>query len=320
MRASCPTLASIAFAALLPQTTQAGDVQTYCKHAGIRVLELKYRDRSANLSQMISTSPGAGTLADFLKRATTRSDLVAAAAEGNRTHLPESPEKQLFLKYSTRSQKLNDPGGYRNALIASAEKLLPKKLSRINWFLGLREPWVDSTSIRPAIANETGEINGAIMRGTTKLSNQKEHLEIIISNNESEPIPYLIPLLVHELQHASSYRDRYRLPKAEHLTALIIDEAKAYDLQMQAYIALVKRDPRLFCNWLYPTWAYGDLVIPLSWTMASMETEMKSGTFLFNIATRGHYASEPSLLNERQADVRPDIKSAVTALKLRYVK
>jgi hypothetical protein len=205
-------------------------------------------------------------------------------------------------------------------LIASAEKLLPKELSRISWFLGLREPWIDSTSIHPEAHNETGEINGAIMRGTTESGNQKERLEIIISNNESEPIPYLIPLLVHELQHASSYRERYRLPKAEHLTALIIDEAKAYDLQMQAYIALVKRDPRLFCNWLYPTWAYGDLVVPLSWTMASMEAEMKSGTFLFNIATRGHYASELSLLNESHLDVRSDIKAAVTAIKLRYVK
>ena len=148
----------------------------------------------------------------------------------------------------------------------------------------------------------------------------KWRVEIVFSNNESESIPYLMTLIVHEFQHALAYKDHLSIKGDEEAArSWIVEEAKAYDAQMRAYIALASKNPDLFCNWLYPTWTYGDLLVPLGWSMHSMEAAMHSGTFLYGQARNGPY-DEGYILNPEGTALRSDIQGMISSLGLKYVK
>lgn len=303
----------------------SGDVRMICEKTGLKVLELQYRDRAANLKKISSEPFEKSPSGLFLKASNLLKDvsptvLEKAAYEGNKKFLAESRFKTIFMGFTTEKQKLEAAKSYRDAVLSAIEEFVPKEMNSVNWFLKLKEPWVESTTIRPAVGRETGEMYGAVMRGRETL-NGKSELEIVFSNNVSESIPYLVPLIIHELQHAKSYRQKINLKDRESEAAfLIVDEAKAFDTQMKTYLAIAKKNPELFCNWMYVTWSYGDILVPLSWTMASMEKEMKSGKFIYDYARQGNYKSETYLLNKDGSDLRADIKEKISALKLDYVR
>jgi hypothetical protein len=131
----------------------------------------------------------------------------------------------------------------------------------------------------------------------------------------------LITLLAHELVHAKSYRKKLPLKDDKvFYPFLIVEEAQAFDHQLETFVELAKKNPNFYCNWAVNTWSYGDIVVPLSWVMNSMETEMRSGNYIYQYATEGNYKDKTYLLNSSKTDLRPDIKDQIRKLNLRYVK
>lgn len=308
---ACPTLAS--------------DVDLACRKSGLPVLTLTYRDAEKNRQTILKSNLGKSAYAKFLRNQFSASDRndtdkILIAADAVKRLLPESEWKSSFLKYSSREGKVNDPAGYIRTLQRAVQLLVPKKLNKLDWFLGLKNSQVESTLIRPANESDLKEMYGAKLTHRQSLTGKFE-LQIVVSNNASESLPYLVPLIVHELQHAWTFLERQgELSDENRLALAIVDEAKAFDLQMQAYIELANAQPEIFCNWIYVSWSYGDLIVPLSWVMASMELEMRSGKFIEDYAKQGVYGSHKFLFNPSDGRLRSDIQKSISNLKLKYVK
>jgi len=311
-----------------PKITWANDVQAACKKRGLPVVMLTYRDRDANLRAIEAASLGSSDLAKFLKSAYSPGPLPKSEEKiqeladlGNKKFLPESEIKTLSLEYSSHEKKISDPRGYKKALLDLANKFVTNEHNKIAWFQTLQDPLISSTVIRPADEKDLGEIYGATMR-TSPSSDSHYKLEVVFSNNASEPIPYLIPLLIHELSHAQEYKEFVRTANDVKARSefVIVDEARAFDVQMRTYVSLAQKNPEIFCDWLYATWSYGDLLIPLSWAMASMEEEMRAGRFIYDYAKRGVLKDQPYLLKPDKTALRGDLQKKITDLKLRYVK
>lgn len=309
----------------LVSQSQAGDVQKICDKTGVNTLTLYYQKRSENINVIRNADLGKSKLAVYLNQLYETSvpddkELAKIARLENEKYLPESAFKKTFLKYSNTESKLVDPKGYRSALLSAIDSLVPKEMNFGPWFLNLRDPQILSTAIRPAVEGETSSMYGALARIEPQ-EKGKYKIEIVFSNNDSEPLPYLIPLVVHEFQHVISFKEKVAISDGKKkLEYLIVEEAKGFDMQMKAYIALASKNPELFCNWLYPTWAYGDLLVPLSWTMNSMENEMKSGQYILRYAQSGIYKGQTFLLNSKKTALRADIQARINALKLTYVR
>ncbi len=301
-----------------------GEVRSICEKTGVKVFDLKAHDQIANRAIVQKLDPGSNAILKYLKEVNAKKSelkkLEELASAGNEKLAPDSKWKTSFTRFANEKPRQVAKDAYRALVISAINEFVPKSLNRLDWFLNLKESWVDSTALRPAADTQIGDIYGAIMRGRPT-EDGRHTLEIIFSNNSSEPIVYLVPLIIHELQHAASYHERIRITdQRSRMVADFVDEAIAYDLQMQAYVAVAKRNPELFCNWLYPTWLYGELVIPLSWSMSSMETDLHSGKFLYEYAKVGSYGAEEYLLNADGSDLRADIKAKISALKLKYLK
>ncbi|MEZ0391292.1 MAG: hypothetical protein ACAH59_03690 [Pseudobdellovibrionaceae bacterium] len=297
------------------------------KQTGLKVINLAYRDRKANLDKIRNSNLGSSSIAKYLKDYYKKNKSIetkldfAEVIKSNEQFLPNSKYKTAFQKYATTEQKLKDPAGYRDSFIEAANELLPKELNQIRWLSDLHNPLISSTAIRPARATETSDIYGAVT-SIMPSGKGKYRMEIIFSNRESESVPYLIPLLVHELQHASQFEESIRLRenKRRYFEFLLVDEARGNDLQMQAYVELIKKEPQLFCNWLMASWYYGEIMIPLSWRMSSMEDEMASGKFMVNYAMTGIYKAEEYLLNDKKTALQSNLREEIKKLKLHYIK
>jgi hypothetical protein len=308
-------------------TTSAGEVEKICK-TKIPVVELEFRQGSSNFAKLKSTNlgptPVGKFLSDFYKNNAypqpekSMVDLVYAA---NEKLLPASDLKSRFLKFATSNQRLKDPTGYRETVIDLVKNLIPESRSKLQWYLDLKDPQLASTQLAPASGMEMNDVYGAVAR-LSATDNNKFYSQIVFSNNESEPIPYLLPLIVHELHHASTYKDRIKIHdnEQESFAYGIVDEAIAFDIQMATYLELARKSPEIFCNWMYVTWSYGEIPVPLAWTMASMEKELGGGKYIYNYAKMGPYKNAPYLLNANKDDLRADIKQRIKSLNLKFVK
>jgi hypothetical protein len=129
----------------------------------------------------------------------------------------------------------------------------------------------------------------------------------------SETIPYLVGLLAHELQHASIFETQIELHEDDkrYNEAMILDEARAFKTQIGVYIEAIKKAPELFCNWTFPTSSYGNLLVPLSWSMASIEHELYSGELMDWYVTKGSYKDESYLRSDTGKQIRPDLKEKI---------
>ena len=303
------------------------DVTKACKSSEIGVVNLAPHEpiRNADLiSRELSKMRGKFPkfLADYYRRAPegrNEKEAIAFVLKANREFIPPSKARETALKYSTRTSRLADPDGYKKAVLSLLHELVPSRLNTIDEVLNIKDSRISEINIKPS--SETGEFYGA--RSQLKpLGNSNFKIDIVFSNNESEPLFYLIPLLVHEGVHALNYREQIQLWDAgnKFYEDEIVDEARAFDVQMKTYLELANRDPGLFCNWLYVTWTYGSLPVPLSWTMASMENEMLSGKYIFNYARIGDYKDKKFLLNSDGTALSEDLQKKITALNLRYVK
>jgi hypothetical protein len=319
---------SFLFAAVVfAQAANAGVVKNICeKQPGFGVISLKYREADGNRSKIIKINSSKSPLLKYVKEVTGQgqldeTSLAKKSQEGNEKFIPGSKYKDLFLKYSTSESKLKDPEGYRASLVQSIKEILPGQYEKLSWFLNLRDKRLSASGFRPASKSEINEVYGAVARLTPSTLG-KFSLEIIFSNNDSEALPYLIPLIAHELQHASNYGKQIELyeKKKELAEFAFLDEAVAFNIQLQTYVELAKKNPEIFCNWLYPSWSYGDLVIPLSWSMNAMEEEFTAGAYLPRYAMQGSYKDHPELLNDAKTDLRSDLKAKIKKMNLRFVK
>ncbi len=311
------------------QSTSAleNEVGRACGPIGAEMVKLEFRNQKHNLSNIKKSKLESNETTKYLKQfykgdfgSKSEADILTAASQGNLKLVPSSKIKDLFMKFSTKTSRLEDPVGYKSSLIKAIDDLVPKEFNKLDWLLSLKDPIIAAVTFRPSSAEETGEVYGAVTR-INKVEDSKYEIEIVFSNNESEPIPYLIPLIVHEIQHAVTYKEKSKIKTTEdYYKFLIVEEAKAFDTQMSVYLDLAKAHPELFCNWLYPTWAYGDLLVPLSWTMAAMEQQMKAGTYIYNYAKLGEYKDKSYLLNPDGTDLAADLKTKIKNLNLKYVK
>ncbi len=302
----------------------SGEVSLACAKAKFPVLELAERERSENLKRIKNFAAGKASLSFYSKFFSQTEKYPAKyesfANEANRMLFAKEDVPSAFSKYASEQSRKRDPKGYAEELKKLILKMNPK--SRLEWFFKLKDSRLNSVSFAPARDKETGEVYGAVAQ-VERTSNPKLYdLKIIFSNNSSEPLPYLIPLIEHELVHVQSYEKVIELYDQEDQLSefLIVDEARAYEEQMKTYLALARKYPSLFCDWLYVSWSSGDIPIPLSWFMASLETWLGSGAFIYQYAKEGTYKKYPNLLNADKSDLRKDLKEQIRKMNLTFVK
>lgn len=321
---SMPVRVAVGFFSLFlaPASSHAGVVDS-CKSSGTAVLELKSRDRGFNIEQ-IKKADLKSEFGAFVRNAAVQfkdkadEDLLQARAdEGNLKFASASLLKDLSIKFSTKKKKTADPKGYITAI---KDLMAQYNVSKdLDWFLDVRDPLISHTALRPTGKDELGDSYGAILRVRPDGKGAYK-IEVVVSNDASESLPYLMTLVSHELVHARSFYPRLKMKtEQEHTEFLFVDEARAYDRQISTYLSLVKQDPKTFCNWLVASWSMGDIVVPLSWVIASMEARLKSGEFMIEYAKEGVYRDKPYLLTADKKDLSPQIKAKIKALKLPFV-
>jgi hypothetical protein len=312
---------------LLAFKLKANEVENACITTGLNVVKLQYRETSKNINKIKASNHGKSAISTYLSRIYrstakfTELESLAIVRNGNEKFISNSDIKTDFMKYNSAKQKLADPVGYRSTLIKLINKLVLSDSNKTDWFLNLKDNILIDSELTPAKSSETGEVYGAVTE-LLKKTNSKFSLKIIFSNNDSESIPYLIPLVIHEYQHAITYKEKianYNNEK-KYIEDQIVEEAKAFNIQMQTYLELAKRYPELFCNWLVFTWSYGEIPVPLSWTMASMESEMMSGNFISRYAKMGTYQQYLFLLDSTGTKLRKNLLERISNLKLEFVK
>lgn len=320
------TLIGVALLAPTQALAEAKSVSAVCKSEGLPIPALQYRDQNGNLKKIRRLSLGKTSAAKYLKSIYSKpklphreSELIALANVGNRVIQPEADQKEAFLKFSSPDERTKFPTIYIDTVLAQARLLSPTMASRISNYFAFKDPRVKSSVIRAASGKETGFYGAqytSVVGGDGKILRQ-----IVLSNNASEPIPYLISLLAHEIGHAETFAQFLELDQESQKVweARIVDEARAFDIQMKTYVELAQKRPGLFCNWLYVTWLYGDIIVPLSWTMSAMERELRSGAFIDRYAQSGQFEGKTFLLGTDQK-LRPDLRKRIAHLHLEFVR
>jgi hypothetical protein len=241
------TLNQVFLGVLLLSTVNsyAGEVAEVCGKTGFPIMELEFRQGQSNFSKIkrspLGNLPSATYLKTFYSTKTypqPEDEVVNFTFEGNTKFIKDSDIKKKFLSFATTSQRIQNPTGYRATLLEAISKLVPGNLNQMNWFLNLKDNQIESTAFQPATGAETGDVYGAVARIRPD-KNSKFTLKIIFSNNESEPLPYLVPLIMHELQHVLSYKEKIAIYSDEkkYIEYSFVEEAKAFDFQMQVYLA-----------------------------------------------------------------------------------
>ena len=307
----------------------AGDVQRACEKHGLPVVELRYRDRESNIERIRSADLGSSALAEFLRQHYSADDVSKHESEQvllvngqNEEFIVPSELKTLAMSYAGRRERLSDPDGYIRSVASFTWWAIPSARERLTDFFYHRPPDLLVSTIRPVEAQSLDFYGARAQLYRDQQSGKLVNL-ITVSNNPSESLPYLATLLVHELVHARrKLANAYLIdgPERALIEYAIVDEARAFDAQILAYLEGVGMNPELFCHWLYPSWSYGEIVVPLFWTMAAMESEAQSGSMIYNYARTPDYGSYRYLLNDSGTHLRPDLQEQIDAIGLRYVK
>ena len=323
-----PSIFLCATAHSLPSDATS-DVKKACEKHGLSVIELQYRDRQANIDKIRGSDLGSSELAEFLRQYYSADSLtknekeqVLVANSRNRDSIESSELKGVALAYAGRQERLSDPEGYIYSMVSFTGQAIPSMRDRLRDFFNYRSPDLLVSLIQPATPGST-DFYGARADLFREEKSKKLVNLITISNNPSDSFPYLATLLIHELVHAENKLANFHLvdgPERERVEFAIVDEARAFDAQIVAYLEAVETNPELFCHWLYPTWSYGEIVVPLSWTMASMEREARSGSMIYNYAKSSVYKSHRYLLNKNRSHLRSDLQEQINKAGLRYVQ
>ena len=121
-----------------------------------------------------------------------------------------------------------------------------------------------------------------------------------------------------------TFNERKNLEQGTHLQFYkfsLLNEAKAYDAQISYYLEGARKNPDLFCNWLTPTWSYGEMIVPLSWTMNAMEKEGRAGQTVVKQLKLPLYEKVAKFFKkEKEEKLKDEFQKEVDKLNLRYVK
>ena len=317
----------LAFAAVFSLTDgNAGEVSSVCGHAEVKVLDLQFRSGPSNFKIILGSNLGRTPLAEalhtYFSAQTYPIEMSVMQAFVRSTNLKFAEAgslKELFAKYSTEGGRVNNPAEFRFALIDAVRNYVPAEFGSIDWLLQLKSSKIVRTGFRAPLQDELFEEFGA-QTVFEKTGEGKYKLEVIYSTRESETVPYLMTLIAHELVHAKSFEEKIKIMDDDRLYTeyLLVEEAKAFDLQLRLYIALAKRFP-IFCDWLSTGWRLGEIPAPLSWGMAEMERDLDSGRLLVEYTKLGTYKNHKFLLNKAGNDLSLEIKNKIKKLHLKFV-
>jgi len=312
---------------VLPQIAISGMVNDICSKSDVPVINLEYRNRSKNIIKIHKNIKGNHLVSIFLKDFYNQKSipndedkLVQIAKEAVSKNLKNSSLKKLFVKYAMKKDKLKDKKGFKKALIDSIKITSPITSKKLNEYRKLSNNLVKHTYFGPREYSNNTDY-GATFSMSEDPTDGKLSLFLYYSFHNSEAIPNLIPLIAHELVHFESYKKKNKIRGnlVKTMEFNIVDEAKAFNEQIKIYIDLIKKEPDLFCNYLYVSWAYGNLIIPVSWHMSSMENALRNGEFIDSYAKTSSYKNHKFLLDKSTKKLRSDLRDKINEHKLQFV-
>lgn len=306
------------------------DVSEICENFGVPVVDLKYREREKNISKIRNSSLGNSDWEKFIKTFYQKSkiphrekELVLLANEGNQKLLKDSELKRIGLAWAGREKRESDPSGYIENLRKVIKIAIPSLSEKLDKFYSLNEKRKKSALIVP-VPKGDNDFFGA--RAFVIKEKHPHYIKMIrISNNPSESMFYMSTLIGHELVHINDqYKDIKKYEKLDRIGQArwgLINEAKAYNAQFGYYSEAAKNHPEIFCKWLYPSWAYGDILIPLSWSIHAMEREARLGKTLLDQLRNPNYGPYKKYFQEPgKEQLVKNIQDVIDGYNLRYVK
>ena len=307
------------------------DVEEICSKTGLPIVDLNYRDREGNIVKIKNSKLGTSHWGKFLQnyyaqKVITKDESlqVELTNSKNEAFIKDSELKKIALTWAGRGQRTKDRLGYIKNIFRFIELSIPSLDKELKTFMNYKNNDLIASHVTPVVMNDS-YFYGA--RGSTTLveGTGKYLREITISNNPSETFPYLAPLIGHEVVHAVDlFNHRKTLSQATELQYIkfaLINEAKAYDAQIAYYLEGARKNPDLFCNWLTPTWSYGEMIVPLSWTMNAMEKEARAGQTVVKQFKLPAYVSYAKFFKiKKEEKLSDELQKEIDKLNLRYVK
>ena len=305
-------------------SASAESVANACKNASLPIVTLKYRNGIENIKTIRATALESKlgqelkTYYQSIKYPLPKGSAAQIARNLNQRFVDDSIIKKQIFEIEETANRQKYPVKYVKILESIYRSLMGDELHQ---FIHLKHPKLIATQFRSANQGEIGQIYGAILK-IRKVDKVNFRMDLVVSDEESETIPYLIPLIAHELVHAKSFdqRSNFYEDRKRWSELLILEEAEGFNQQMIAYIKLAQNFPSIFCDWVYPTWSYGEIPVPLSWTMAALEESLASGDFIHEYAKKGAYANEKHLLTADGSRLREDLVAMIVSKNLEYVK
>lgn len=298
-------------------------VEQACAEVNLPSLHLVFQDEKQNRERIAAAPSTNNRFAEYLKqvyrrgKAPTEGTALLAIANGaNQQFLPDSALKATSLKFASTASREANREAYLTEFLALARAASPRLAQGIESFLTFKHPLVKRSVIRVADKGELKEPGG---RYRTKESGDGKTVirEITLSPDSSASLPGQFTTLFHELQHAETFAPQPTPTPGStaFAEAELVEEARAYEAQMQLYLELVKGNPEFYCHWLTVASRYGNVVVPLGWMMAAVERELKSGQFLAREA--GRWDSK-DLLVTKQGRLRPDLQGRLQSMGFEY--
>jgi hypothetical protein len=321
------TLVLLAYEAVWAKT----DVEEICSKTGLPIVDLNYRDREGNIVKIKNSKLGNSVWGKFLQDYYAQKEIskdetlqVKITNLKNEAFIKDSELKKIALTWAGREQRTKNPDGYIKNIFRFIELSIPSLDKELKVFLNYENKDLIGSGVAPTFSKDS-EFYGARGGATIDEKTLKYIREITISNNPSETFPYLAPLIGHELVHAVDiFNERKTLEQGTELQYYkfaLVNEAKAYDAQISFYLDGARKNPDLFCNWLTPSWSYGEMIVPLSWTMNALEKEARAGKTVvkqLKLPTYEKYAK--FFKKEKEEKLTDEIQREVDKLNLKYVK
>ncbi len=303
---------------------EASRVEQVCASVDLTPMRLTLGNGKANAEKIKKLTAGSNKfinhVVQYYRRNTTTQGTTPgkAANQANSEYLKESPLKTVALKFSEGDSRRSNPKAYLIEFLHAAHSLSPKLSKSIDDYLTYHHKLVKGSVIRVAEKGELKE-NGGKYHSKDSGDGKTALREITLSTESSDSVPNQFSTLFHELIHAENFEPLLLLDaeSAAYAEAALLDEAKAYDAQMVFYLELVKENPELFCNWLSVSQRYGSLVVPLGWLMASVEMELRNGSFMAAEAAKIKFKDKGFLFAE-DGRVRPDLRARMQSLGFEF--
>ncbi len=260
---------------LQSKAESVSEVQKICSGSAVEIIRLNRDSYLENLAvikrKSIGTSKIAKTLSKWYSTKPKGNISVDEVNKNFNALLPDSKLKSTFINYSTKSSRIKNEDAFLNELKTQYDNLLGTEFGALKDFLSSSDNRISSNKIE-LIKNVTAY--GATFSPEVGPSG-KFNRTLKVSPEESESFPYLLTLIAHELVHAKYFYKESQLKDESFYKSRLLEEAEGYTVQLKAYYALAKKD-KIFCDFIYGSFAFQEIPVPLSWYMDLVEREMKN--------------------------------------------